>query len=530
MASINHFLFVLITILQTIIPISRSTMSDDERFVFPDIFNDPQRDILIEETFPEDFAWGVGSSAYQIEGGWNEDGKGPSIWDTFTHQPGRIYKDETGDVACDSYHRYLDDVRLVSSLGVSHYRFSISWPRIFPKGFVDEVNPKGVAYYHKLIDALLTAGIQPAVTLYHGDLPQVLEEIGGWENEMMAVYFNEYADFCFKEFGEKVKMWFTINQPKIDGVLGYEEAVHAPGKRQPGYGAYRVVHVMLKAHALAWHTYDIKYRPEQSGVISIVVNGLWIEPVSDAEADIEAAERVRQLDVGMVANPIFGNGDYPAVVKDYVGNRSLAQGLTTSRLPSFTEEEKKLLEGASDFFALNHYTSRYAQHKNPAKTRIPSMSDDIGGEMGPDEAWPKAASPWIRIVPWGIRRLLVWIKKNYGDVPIYITENGVSEPDPEGPMNLEDDIRCKYLRAYINEALKASHIDGVNLRGYFAWALTDNFEWAMGYGNRFGLHHVDFSDPERPRTAKASARTFAQIVKNNGFKSKSKPADAKDEL
>ncbi|XP_011669546.2 cytosolic beta-glucosidase [Strongylocentrotus purpuratus] len=528
MAFLLHLPFVLgIVLLQVIVPTAWSTTtSSNDQFVYEDVFNDPRRDAQIKESFPDGFIWGVGTSAYQVEGAWNEDGKGPSVWDTFTHTPGKIHENQNGDVACDSYHRYADDVRLISDLGVTHYRFSFSWSRIFPKGFVDEVNPAGVQYYHRLIDALLAANIKPAVTLYHSDLPMALQELGGWENEMMVVYFNDYADFCFKEFGSKVKMWFTINQPRIDAVLSYEEAIFPPGRRQPGYGVYRVVHVMLKAHARAWHTYDIKYRKEQKGVLSLVIGAGWVEPLTEAEADVEAAERGRQLEVGLVANPIFGNGDYPAVIKECVGNRSLAQGLTTSRLPSFTEEEKRLLEGTADFFALNHYTSRYAKHKNPSEMKIPFLNDDIGIEIAANETWPEASSPWIKIVPWGLRRLLAWIKTTYGDVPIYVTENGVSEPD--GPMNLNDDVRSKYLRAYINEALKASHLDGVNLRGYFAWSLMDNFEWFQGYSNRFGLHHVDFTDPLRRRTPKASAQTYATIVRDNGFRPKK--VDSKDEL
>nr|XP_054761767.1 cytosolic beta-glucosidase-like [Lytechinus pictus] len=526
MASILRLLVVFFVILQVIIPTAWSTTSSSHQFIYPDVFNDPQRDSLIEGTFPEGFIWGVGSSAYQIEGAWDEDGKGPSIWDTFSHTPGKIQNDANGDVACDSYHRYAEDISLISGLGVTHYRFSISWSRIFPNGFVDEVNPAGLQYYHRVIDALLVANIQPAVTLYHFDLPQRLQDLGGWQNEMMMVYFNDYADFCFKEFGSKVKMWFTINQALCESELGYEVGIFPPGSTHPGYGVYRVIHTMLKAHGRAWHTYDRKYRKEQGGVISINIEGLWFEPLTEARADADAAERARQLRIGLVANPIFGNGDYPAVIKDYVGNRSLAQGLTASRLPSFTEEEKRLLEGTADFYALNHYTSLYVKHKNPSEMKIPSIDDDIGVELSQDDAWPQASLSWLKIVPWGMRRVLAWIKETYGDVPIYITENGVSESS--SPRNLNDDVRSKYLRAYLNEALKAHHLDGVNLRGYFAWSLIDNFEWVEGYDARFGLHHVDFTDPQRPRTAKTSAKTYAAIVNDNGFKPKE--TGAKDEL
>ncbi|XP_072172256.1 lactase-like protein isoform X2 [Diadema setosum] len=442
---------------------SVAAAADKALFIFGDVFNDPERDAVIEGEFPEGFTWGVGTSAYQIEGGWNEDGKGPSTWDVFTHIPGKIHEDANGDVACDSYHRYADDVTIISELGVSHYRFSFSWSRMFPKGFTEEV-----------------------------------------------------------------RMWLTINQPKVEAILGYEESVIAPGLKRPGYGAYRVVHTMLKAHARAWHTYDIKYRPDQRGKISIVINAAWFEPASEKAADAEAAERALQFDLGLPANPIFGNGDYPAIIKEFVGNRSREQGLTASRLPTFTAEEQRLIEGTADFFALNHYTSRYVQHKNPADTKQPYLHDDIGVDIGPDLSWPEAATPYIKVVPWGLRRLLGRIKDAYGDVPIYITENGVSEPDEE--LGKDDILRSKYFTAYINEALKASRIDGVNLRGYFAWSLMDNFEWTRGYGDRFGLFGVDFNDPAKTRKPKSSSRTYAKIVRDNGFIFTTTTAETKDEL
>ncbi|XP_071476152.1 cytosolic beta-glucosidase-like [Diadema antillarum] len=496
-------------------------------FVFQDIFNDPERDSLLHGTFPEGFIWGASTAAYQIEGAWDEEGKGPNVWDVFTHIPGKTHQDQTGDVACDSYHNYQRDIEMLQELGLTHYRFSLSWARIFPTGFTIQANEAALKYYHAVIDGLLAAGIQPAVTLYHFDLPHVLEEIGGWENEMMALYFQAYADFCFNEFGDKVKLWFTINEPKVIAIQGYEAGIFAPGKTRPGYGTYRAVHTMIKAHARAWHTYDQKYRPQQGGKISIVFNSFWSEPADpNSAADRAAADRMRMFELGSVANPIFGNGDYPDVVKQAVANLSALQELTVSRLPVFTEQEKLLIKGTADFFGLNHYSTRFVAHKEAIFNPVPTVFDDMQAEFSSDPAWPQAASEWLKVVPWGFRGLLNWVKENYGDVPIYVTENGVSEPD--GPMNLDDELRCKYYRAYLNEALKASKVDGVNLRGYFAWTLMDNFEWASGFSERFGLYHVDFNDPARTRRAKKSAATFAQIVKENGFPAAD--AEAKTEL
>nr|BAF94233.1 Lct [Rattus norvegicus] len=470
-----------------------------------------ERDLFYHGTFRDDFLWGVSSSAYQIEGGWNADGKGPSIWDNFTHTPGNGVKDNaTGDVACDSYHQLDADLNILRTLKVKSYRFSISWSRIFPTGRNSTINKQGVDYYNRLIDSLVDNNIFPMVTLFHWDLPQALQDIGGWENPSLIELFDSYADFCFKTFGDRVKFWMTFNEPWCHVVLGYSSGIFPPSVQEPGWLPYKVSHIVIKAHARVYHTYDEKYRSEQKGVISLSLNTHWAEPKDPGlQRDVEAADRMLQFTMGWFAHPIFKNGDYPDVMKWTVGNRSELQHLASSRLPTFTEEEKNYVRGTADVFCINTYTSVFVQHSTP-RLNPPSYDDDMElkliemnsstGVMHPD-------------VPWGTRRLLNWIKEEYGNIPIYITENGQGLENP----TLDDTERIFYHKTYINEALKAYKLDGVDLRGYSAWTLMDDFEWLLGYTMRFGLYHVDFNHVSRPRTARASARYYAEVIANNGM-------------
>ncbi|XP_070577056.1 lactase/phlorizin hydrolase-like [Ptychodera flava] len=465
---------------------------------------------VLVDSFPENFIWGSATSAYQIEGGWDADGKGPSIWDTFSHEK----MDHNGDVACDSYNKYQDDVDMLKSLGVSHYRFSLSWPRILPDGTIGNINQPGIDYYNKLLDSLIEANIEPMITLYHWDLPQALQDIGGWENDDLADIFKDYADLCFKEFGPRVKYWATFNEPYVVTWLGYGIAVFAPGIDNPGYAPYRAAHTIIKAHAKAYNIYQEKYKASQGGLIAIVVSTDWGEPDNpDDPADVAAADTYMQFTAGWYAHPIFINGDYPDIMKWQVGNKSLAQNLTQSRLPEFTEEEKNYIKGTADFFALNQYTTTVcAHHVNEGSEPHYELDQDI--ERHQKDNWPTSGSEWLRPVPWGLRRLLNWLKKEYNDPMIMITENGVSTPDTS---DLNDESRIAFYKAYLSETLKAIKLDGVNVQGYFAWSLMDNFEWTSAYTQRFGLHYVDFEDDDRPRTPKASVKFYADMIRSNGF-------------
>ncbi|XP_030855549.1 lactase-phlorizin hydrolase [Strongylocentrotus purpuratus] len=504
---IQSSLFIILTVL--------SLHLASGEYSYPDVFNDPERDTLITGTFSDDFAWGSATSAYQVEGGWDEDGKGESIWDTFSHN-GRIFENQNGDVACDSYHKYSEDIQLVKAIGLTHYRFSISWPRVLPKGtLAGGVNQAGLDYYTNLIDELLANDIEPVVTLYHWDLPQVLQDdYGGWENDTLTDLFNDYANLCFNEYASKVNLWITFNEPYVVTWLGYGIGVFAPGVYSPGYAPYRAAHTIIKAHAKAYNTYRANYFPQYGGKVSITLSTDFGMPeFPDKEVDVAAADRYMQFTAGWFAHPILKNGDYPDVMKWQVGNKSQEQGLAESRLPVFTEEEKQYIKGTGDFFGLNSYTTTVCRHRiEPAGD--PNYEGDQDVYRYQPDNWPTSGSDWLRPAPWGLRGLLNWLKIEYDNIPIYITENGISTPDE---FNLEDDTRTTFYNSYINEALKAYKEDGVNLVGYFAWSLMDNFEWTSGYSQRFGLHYVDFDDPERPRTQKNSAKWLTGLVADNGF-------------
>ncbi|XP_061162615.1 uncharacterized protein LOC133171833 [Saccostrea echinata] len=473
----------------------------------------PEDDGIYYGQFPDDFIWSAATAAYQVEGAWNEDGRGPSIWDTFSHIKGKIENNDTGDVACDSYHNFQQDVELLKELGVSHYRFSISWSRIYPLGTTEMLNQRGVEYYHRLIDALKAAKIEPMVTLYHWDLPQTLEDKGGWLNESIVQHFQNFAELCFKEYGPKVKLWITFNEPWIISWKGYGSGDFAPGKSDsPGTYPYIAAHNILKAHAKAYRKYETKYKKQYNGTVGIVLNIHWAEPMDpNNPSHLAASERMMQFDFGWFANPVFINGSYPEVMVENVARRSQAQGLK-SRLPKFTSQEQKEINGSADFVGINFYTSsRVFPFQFPVDDVSYQTDKDADFDLDPN--WPGSGSIWLKVTPFAIRKQLKWIKDRYNNIPVYVTENGVS--DRNG--SLVDIHRINYYRAYINEVLKAIK-DGCNVLGYTAWSLLDNFEWNKGYAEKFGLHYVDFNDPKRKRTPKASARFYKQVIAENGFR------------
>ncbi|XP_051989904.1 lactase-like protein isoform X3 [Xyrauchen texanus] len=424
-------------------------------------------------TFPSGFSWGAGSSAYQTEGAWDRDGKGKSIWDVFSHKKGKIHLNDTGDTSCEGYYKVKDDISLMYDMKLNHYLFSISWPRILPSGIKTEyINEKGIEYYDKLINVLLENRITPIVTLYHWDLPQSI------------------------------------------AVEGYETGEHAPGLKLRGTGAYNAAHNIIKAHAKVWHTYDVQWRNKQKGMVGISLSADWGEPVDVTnQRDIEAAERYVQFYLGWFAMPLF-NGDYPQVMKDYIGKKSAQQGLSSSRLPTFSPQEKSFIRGTCDFLGIGHFTTRYITQKNFPFNRGNSYFTDRDLAELVDPRWPDPGSEWLYSVPWGFRRLLNFVKTQYGDPTIYVTGNGVSEKMM--CTDLCDDWRMQYFRDYVNEMLKAVK-DGVNVKGYTAWSLMDKFEWDEGYSERFGLYYVDFGSKNKPRYPKASVQYYKRIISSNGF-------------
>ena len=305
--------------------------------------------------FPENFTWGAATASYQIEGAWLEGGKGLSIWDAFAHTPGRVANGDTGDIACDHYHRYREDVALMAEMGLQAYRFSLSWPRILPDG-TGSPNPEGLRFYSDLIDTLLEYEIEPWVTLYHWDLPLALQtELDGWLNEQMADIFGAYAAVCFEQFGDRVKRWATFNEAWVTAILGHKDGVFAPGRKSVSE-PYQVAHQILRAHGTAVQIYRDKFQPQQNGLIGMVNNADWREPLTDSEADRAAAERSLEFYVGWFADPIY-RGDYPEVMRARLGDR----------LPVFSEKDRALIKGSNDFFGLNHYTTMYASHVEPGE-------------------------------------------------------------------------------------------------------------------------------------------------------------------
>ncbi len=456
--------------------------------------------------FPNDFLWGCSTSAYQVEGAWNEDGKGPSIWDAFAQIPGKINNADTAEVAADHYHHFKADVALMAELGLKAYRFSISWPRLLPQGR-GKVNQKGIEFYSNLIDRLLDKNIVPVPTLFHWDLPLTLQfENDGLLNPQIVDSFEEYADICFHHFGDRVKYWLTFNEPYVYAIFGHGFGIMAPGRKSKDE-PYLVGHHFLLSHAKIVAHYREKYQPQQQGKISLALNCDWREPRTNSPENVAAAPRALEFYLGWFADPLF-IGDYPDSMK-----RKLK-----ARLPSFNEAEKQLLRGSADFFALNHYTTYYAA-QGKAEDRIDDPYTNSGFyadqlvELSSDPNWEKTTMGW-NVVPAGINKLLHWIDRRYHQPEIYITENGCSFDDhPENGV-VNDPRRIEYLTQYITECHNAL-AEGVKLRSYFLWSLLDNFEWAFGFSKRFGLFYIDHKTGQR--IPKASADWYRKVIEANGL-------------
>jgi beta-glucosidase len=447
----------------------------------PSFDTDPAR---LGRTFPADFTWGFAASAYQIEGAAAEDGRGPSIWDTFAHQPGHIIDGSTGDVACDHYHRYPEDVGLMADLGARAYRFSISWSRVLPAG-TGAVNGRGLDFYERLVDALLGAGVQPLINLFHWDLPEALQDRGGFADPEVVGWFTDYAALIASRLGDRVKDWMTFNEPAVFAFLGHADGIYAPGLRH-WQTAIRVADNELRAHAGAAQAIRALVQDARIG-LAIDVN--QVAPATASERDRVAAERWSSARDAWFLDPLFGRG-YPAL------------GLAAHRDAGHLEgvDLKEPPAGDLDYLGLNYY------RRDSVSARSDRPFDwEIGAAAGSE----RTQMAW-HIAPEGLRDTLVELHRDYAPTAIVITENGAAYPDTvDGDGRVRDGARRDYLARHVAAAAEALRA-GVPLTGYFVWSLLDNYEWTFGYSRRFGLVHVEYGSQRR--TLKDSARWYQRLI------------------
>ncbi|KAL6298950.1 beta-glucosidase 1B [Sparassis latifolia] len=463
---------------------------------------------------PKEFLWGFATASFQVEGSLDVDGRGKSVWDEFSRQPGKTLDGRDGDVATDSYKLWKEDLDLLVSYGVTSYRFSIAWSRIIPLGGRnDPVNEQGIQFYSNLIDALLARGIVPFVTIYHWDLPQALHDrYGGWLNkeEIVKDYVN-YSRICFERFGDRVKYWLTMNEPWCISVLAYGRGVFAPGRssdrmRSPEGDSstepWIVGHSVILSHAYAAKLYREEFKPHQGGQIGITLNGDWSIPYDDSPQNIEAAQHALDVAIGawQSGDPIY-LGHYPEYLRTMLGDR----------LPVFTADELAVVKGSSDFYGMNTYTTNLCKaggdDEFQGKVEYTFTRPD-GTQLG-----TQAHCAWLQDYPEGFRDLLNYLWKRYRK-PIYVTENGFAVKDENNkPVEeaLSDADRVQYFRGTTTALLAAVAEDGVDIRAYFGWSLLDNFEWADGYVTRFGVTYVDYETQKR--YPKASAKFICQWFK-----------------
>ena len=456
---------------------------------------------MSDTRFPAGFVWGSATASYQIEGAVKEDGRRPSIWDTFTGTPGKVVGGDTGDPADDHYHRYAEDVKLMQQLGLSGYRFSVAWPRLQPTG-TGALNTAGLSFYDRLLDELAAAGIAPFVTLYHWDLPQTLETAGGWPSRDTAYRFADYAAAVHGRFADRVSQWTTLNEPWCSAFLGYASGEHAPGRTEPA-AAVRAAHHLLLGHGLAVQSMRAA-RPDQS--YGITVNLYPTDAATDSAADRDAARRVDGLANRIFLDPLL-KGQYPTdILRDWgplVDGDLIRNGDTVA------------IAAPLDFLGVNYYTRHVVAARQPEEE----------GAVNP--AWvgatdvksvyrgvPVTAMGW-EIDSQGLYDTLQMVTRNYDAPPLYVTENGAAFDDvPADDGAVHDKERTAYLGEHFAAAARAIK-DGVDLRGYFVWSLMDNFEWAWGYSRRFGLIRVDYST--QARTIKDSGHWYAAHISSETF-------------
>lgn len=444
--------------------------------------------------FPQGFEWGTATASYQIEGAWQEDGRGESIWDRFSHTPGKIADGTNGDVACDFYHRYEEDIALLKQMGIQTFRLSISWPRILPNG-TGEVNPAGIAFYKKVMQKLKENGIKVAATIYHWDLPQKLQDRGGWMNREMVEWFANYSTILFRELGSLVDYWITINEPICATMVSYWAGRHAPGYTDYS-GALLAVHNLLMSHGAAVKAFRASGAP---GEIGITLNMNYSYPYNaDCAEDVAAAKRSQMHQARLFIDPVM-KGEYPAALFDWLTQKGAV-------LPQIEPGDLELIHQPMDFLGINNYYADFVKHDPsawPLETKIMHT-----GRNTTEMDW--------EVCPEGLHDLLVWVHEQYAPAKIIITENGCACNDwVKEDGTVEDTNRVEYLRAYLTQVHKAI-AEGVPVQGYYLWSFCDNFEWGYGLSKRFGIVHVNYQTLKR--TPKLSAQWYSHVIAQNGVK------------
>jgi beta-glucosidase len=446
-------------------------------------------------TFPPDFRWGVATAAYQIEGAAAEDGRTPSIWDTFSRVPGAVAGGDTGDVACDHYHRMTDDVAMMAGLGIGWYRFSVAWPRVRPDGGAP--NPAGIGFYDRLVDELLAHDVTPWLTLYHWDLPQALEDAGGWTSRDTVDRFVDYATTVHDALGDRVPVWTTLNEPWCAAFLGYTSGRHAPGHRE-GAAGMRAAHHLLLAHGLA--TGELRSRGAET--LGVTLNFTVADPADPEDAaDIDAARRVDALHNRLFLEAIR-HGRYP--------DGLLADTEHLGWTDVVRDGDLAAISAPIDVLGVNYYHGDAVSARPDEDEPGPSPFPGLEELSMPKRGLPRTAMDW-EVQPEGLTRLLLRLHEEHPDLPLVVTENGAAYDDVVGEDGeVDDPERLAYLDSHLR-AIHDAREEGADVRGYFAWSLMDNFEWAEGYAKRFGLVHVDYATQRR--TPKASARWYAEVCR-----------------